>query len=116
MATRVISYADFGGTETIPAAGELTIEFPTNCSSLILYLSPNIGDDFEVMVNPDDAERQGPTAEWNKDYVTLPAGIILTLPEYRINSFIVRSTNGSVFSYWGFVSKSAPTVNYTYTE
>lgn len=116
MAIVARQYADFGGIRTIDASGISDFNFPTTCNSLMLYLHPNMGDPFWVTLNFTDVS-QGPDASWNRAPVMLPAGVILTIPNYEIDSFRVESTVGSQFSYWGFVTPGdAPYVSYTYNR
>jgi hypothetical protein len=67
------------------------------------------------MLNFED-QNQGPDPTWNKNHMILPAGVILTIPAYEINSIQVIADMGSDFSCWGFVTPGdAPYVSYTYT-
>ncbi len=107
-------FADFGGKRTIDATGITYVNLPTACNSLMLYLNPNMGDPFWIALNYTDVS-QGPDDTWNKMPVELPAGVIITIPEYEIKSFSVESTVGSQFSFWAFVTPGgAPYVSYTY--
>ncbi len=115
MAIKSITHADFGSSGAIPAGGEVRIDFPTTCSSITFYLGTNVGDDFEVMLNEDEETGQGPTAAWDKQFLTWPAGIIMTIRDYRINSITLRSTAASTYTVWAFVSPSAPAVSYHFT-
>lgn len=107
-------YADFAGNIVIGASGVANVNFPTTCNALMLYLGTAIGDPYFVMLNYEDPS-QGPDSSWDKTAVQLPAGIVLTIPDYEIDSVQVTSSMGSTFSYWGFVTPGgAPSVTYTY--
>lgn len=103
MAIDRFHYADFGGTVQVPGpSGEITVTLPTRCSSLIINFMPGIGDDFEVMLNPHMSNEQG-GVDYEKHYTVFPPGMILTINNYYIDEFSVRSTANSWFSYLAIV-------------
>ena len=114
MATRSVRYADFAESSTI-TGGENIVTFPTLVSSVTFYLGTNKGDDFEIMLNHGQSDEQGPDASWEKSWITFPAGIIMTISDYRVKTISLKSTNGSKYSVWGFVSPGRPHVSYSYT-
>jgi len=114
MATKSVQFADFAESSVI-TGGENIVTFPTLVSSVTFYLGTNKGDDFEIMLNHDQADEQGPTSEWDKNWITLPPGIIMTISDYRVKTISIKSTNDSKYSVWGFVSPGRPRVSYSYT-
>ena len=111
-------FADFGNHLEIPGGGEITVQLPEVCNKILFIFEPTIRDvGFDLMLNPDQETSQG-DANHDKHFIHIPdppeAGTFLEFDDYLVNSFTLRASAGSFFSYLGMITHTEPRTSYTY--